>query len=288
MTDDEQSKKTGTVTVTILINRVSDTDPLAISDSATVAAGGTVTILDTGKQNVLANDQGLVDRPILVSLEVPPDNAGSFTLSNDGTFAYEHDGSETLSDRFVYRITDNDGQVSTATVTIRISQVGANRSGRVENQSTVFDALDTRPVDLTLAALVTTGLVADQREDTLAVAWVEDQQAMSARWDIGNSGRDFGHPESFPAIGAGDADRDVAVDFQGFLRLARKYNRSVNAESRDGDFDSDTWDSFAIFLLLSSNFGRSGPADTVPNADGSQFRVAVDAILAADQTWPDW
>ena len=72
------------------------------------------------------------------------------------------------------------------------------------------------------------------------------------------------------------------------LAYARKYNRSVNAESRDGDFDDDTWDSFAIFLLLSSNFGRSGQADTVPNAVGSQFGAAVDTILAEGQTWPDW
>ena len=90
-------------------------------------------------------------------------------------------------------------------------------------------------------------------------------------------------PDGLGDTQAGAAERHVAVDFPRFLMLASKYNRSVNAVSRDADFDDDTWDSFAIFLLLSSDF-----ADPMPIADGSQFGVAVDAILAEDQPGLDW
>ncbi|MBK9085050.1 MAG: cadherin-like domain-containing protein [Sterolibacteriaceae bacterium] len=48
---------------------------------------------------------------------------GTLTLNADGTFSYTHDGSENFSDSFSYRLTDNDGQVSEATVNITISPV---------------------------------------------------------------------------------------------------------------------------------------------------------------------
>jgi VCBS repeat-containing protein len=75
-----------------------------------------------GSATVLNNDTGQDDTPVTVSLVNDVSN-GSLTLNNDGTFTYDHDGSENFSDSFTYRVTDNDGQTADATVNINIDPV---------------------------------------------------------------------------------------------------------------------------------------------------------------------
>ena len=115
--------QTSDATVTITITPVSDTTPVANADTITVAEGGTATLLDGGASSVLANDTGLGDTPVTVSLVTGPTQSAAFTLNADGTFSYTHNGSENFSDSFTYRVTDNDGQTSDATVTITITPV---------------------------------------------------------------------------------------------------------------------------------------------------------------------
>ncbi|MCB1914611.1 MAG: cadherin domain-containing protein, partial [Rhodocyclaceae bacterium] len=105
--------------VSITITPVSDQTPVANPDAITVAEGGTATALDSAATSVLANDAGLGDTPVTVSL-VTDVTFGSLTLNADGTFSYTHDGTENFSDSFTYRVTDNDGETSDATVSITI------------------------------------------------------------------------------------------------------------------------------------------------------------------------
>ncbi|MBK7664784.1 MAG: tandem-95 repeat protein [Sterolibacteriaceae bacterium] len=114
--------ETSTATVSITITPVSDTTPVANADAISVAEGGTVTTLVGGATSVMANDTGLTDTPVNVSL-VTDVTHGTLTLNADGSFSYTHDGSENFSDSFTYRLTDNDGQVSDATVSISITPV---------------------------------------------------------------------------------------------------------------------------------------------------------------------
>ena len=125
--------QTSDATVNITITPVSDTTPSAATDSFTVAEGGTfdttVTNLDSGFDSVLGNDTGLVDVPVPVTL-VTDVTWGTLTLNTDGTFTYVHDGSENFTDSFTYRVTDNDGQTSDATVNITITPVNDNTPSR--------------------------------------------------------------------------------------------------------------------------------------------------------------
>ncbi|MBK9085051.1 MAG: tandem-95 repeat protein [Sterolibacteriaceae bacterium] len=114
--------QTSTATVSITISPVSDTTPVAFDDAISVAEGGTATSLLGGATNVKTNDTGLADSPVNVSL-VSDVSHGTLTLNADGTFSYTHDGSENFGDSFTYRLTDNDGQVSEATVNITITPV---------------------------------------------------------------------------------------------------------------------------------------------------------------------
>src|SRR3989441_686130 len=106
--------------------------PAANNDSATVAEGGTVTVLDSTAASVLANDTD-AEANTLTATKLSNPAHGSVTLNANGTFSYSHDGSETATDSFTYKTCDNgttgsppvaDPKCSpTATVSITVTPV---------------------------------------------------------------------------------------------------------------------------------------------------------------------
>ena len=111
------------VTVTITVVFVND-PPLAVADEIEVEEGGTATMLADGMTtSVLANDddEETPTDELTVSVNTPPAH-GALELNEDGTFRYEHNGGETISDSFTYTVSD--GELSSnATVTITITPV---------------------------------------------------------------------------------------------------------------------------------------------------------------------
>src|SRR5207244_3732992 len=97
-------KCSGTATVSITVTPVNDA-PAASNDSATVAEGGTVTVLDSTAASVLANDTD-AEGNTLTATKLSDPAHGSVTLNADGSFSYSHDGSETSSDSFTYKTCD--------------------------------------------------------------------------------------------------------------------------------------------------------------------------------------
>ena len=106
-----------TVTISISIEPVND-PPLAVSEAIEVDEGGTATSLTNDALSVLDGDSDPEGDPLTAVLFVYPTH-GNLSLSNNGTFSYSHDGSETTSDSFTYRA--NDGELDSNTVTISIS-----------------------------------------------------------------------------------------------------------------------------------------------------------------------
>jgi VCBS repeat-containing protein len=113
------SLQSNTATVSINITPVNDA-PVANNDSYTAAEGGTLNVAAPG---VLGNDTD-PDGPSMTAVLVSgPSHAATFTLNADGSFTYVHDGSETTSDSFTYKVSDGSLFSNVATVSITVSPV---------------------------------------------------------------------------------------------------------------------------------------------------------------------
>ncbi|HET7434298.1 MAG TPA: Ig-like domain-containing protein [Thermoanaerobaculia bacterium] len=93
--------------------------PVAGNDSYTTTEGGTLNIAAPG---VRANDSDEENDP-LTAILVSNVTHGTLTLNADGSFSYTHDGTETLSDSFTYKLNDGALDSNVATVTITVTSV---------------------------------------------------------------------------------------------------------------------------------------------------------------------
>jgi hypothetical protein len=91
--------------------------PMAIADQITVVKGGTATKLNNNATSVLANDTDFENNTLTAILV---DNVinGTLTLNSNGSFIYIHNGSDTTSDSFTYKV--NDGTSNSNLVTVNI------------------------------------------------------------------------------------------------------------------------------------------------------------------------
>jgi large repetitive protein len=106
-------------TASITITPVNDA-PVANNDAYNVNEGGTLTVPAPG---VLVNDTDAEGNSLSAVLVSGPANAASFTLNADGSFSYQHNGSETTSDSFTYRANDGAANSNIATVNITVNAV---------------------------------------------------------------------------------------------------------------------------------------------------------------------
>ena len=93
----------------------------AVNDFIEVDEGKVANVLKNGTANLLDNDFKLTTNltPIIVTNPIN----GTLTLNSNGTFSYVHNGSETLSDSFTYKITEGATESNLATVTVTVNPV---------------------------------------------------------------------------------------------------------------------------------------------------------------------
>ena len=122
-------------TLTITVTPVND-PPVAVDDSLTVAEDS-----GTTAGNLAGNDTPSGDGGNVWALGTPASN-GSAAVNSDGTFSYTPNANYNGADSFTYTLTDANGDVSTATVSITVTAVNdlpvAVADSVTVNEDTVF------------------------------------------------------------------------------------------------------------------------------------------------------
>ncbi|MGQ0618296.1 MAG: Ig-like domain-containing protein [Panacagrimonas sp.] len=126
---DGANAQSANTTVTITVIDTND-PPVAMADAnfLTVAEGG---MDSTGSASVLDNDSDPDGDSLTAVLVSGPARDAAFNLAADGSFTYTHDGSETTSDSFTYRVSAS-GDLSN-TVTVGITITGVNDPPEPDN-----------------------------------------------------------------------------------------------------------------------------------------------------------
>ncbi len=122
--------------------------PVTNTDSITLAEGGTATTTTAGATSVLTNDTDPDGDALTADFtQGPVNSAGAgWAYSSTGSFTYTHDGSETTTDTFFYRVFDGTSYGDTVTVTINITPV--NDCPTVDNPIADFTAMEDDPDDV--------------------------------------------------------------------------------------------------------------------------------------------
>jgi VCBS repeat-containing protein len=199
-----------TATVTIAITPTNDA-PDAIDDYITVEEDGVVTLLDSGAPSVQENDLDPDTTTLTISLDTDVSN-GDLILNEDGTFSYDHDGSETTSDSFVY-VADDGELTDTATVHITITPVNdppvADDDFLTVSEGGTANVLD---------SLHTSVLFNDLDPDSILTATVEIPPEYSSFFNLDPTGTftythngSENHVDSFTYIASDGEFSDTAV-----------------------------------------------------------------------------
>ena len=115
------TSNSNTATVNITINPVNES-PVAQNDTYTLPEG---TTLNQPAPGLLQNDTDPESGGLTASKVTDPIN-GTVTVNPNGSISYTHNGSETTTDAFTYRISDGTNQSNIATVSLTITPVNEN------------------------------------------------------------------------------------------------------------------------------------------------------------------
>jgi CshA-type fibril repeat protein len=137
ISDGKGGFSTATIGVTVTIIASND-PPDAVDDAAATNEDTPVTV------NVLANDSDPEGNPLTVTGATAPN--GTVAVNPDGTISYIPDRDFNGTDTITYTVSDGQGGVSTATVTIVVAPVNDPPIDRNETVETVVDVPVTVPV----------------------------------------------------------------------------------------------------------------------------------------------
>ena len=152
--------------------------PEAEDDSYSLKEGQAITVAAPG---ILENDND--DDGDTIQAELVSDaQHGDLTFHADGSFTYEHDGGETVSDSFSYKVSDGELESEPAKVSFQIEPV--NDAPEAKDESYEVDEGETLNVDDAEGVLANDE---DAEDDSLTVILVEGPEQGSLTLDIDGS-----------------------------------------------------------------------------------------------------
>ena len=233
---DGNSLASGQVSVTVDA-AAADSQPLAVDDSATTTVGTSVS------GNLAANDSPSLDGGNVWALVDAPDN-GSVIVNADGTYTYTPGTGFTGEDRFSYSITDADGDVSIAEVTV-----------------TVVDGSSPPPADDAPVAV----------DDSVAIE--VDEIAFGNLADNDTPSDDGGNVwalQTPPENGTAVVDADGSFRYTPDAGFSGRDSFTYTVTDIDGDVSTAT-----VFIAV-------GVADSVPIAQDDEFTVQTGTTFEGD------
>jgi VCBS repeat-containing protein len=118
--------------------------PVAVRDPVTVPEGGRLQVPSPG---VLGNDSDPNGDPLTVEGVLEAPLHGSLSLNADGSFEYQHDGSEAPGDSFAYQVGDGNGNHTRAEVVIDVQPVNDQPAATFDTFIVDLDSSDD-PLDV--------------------------------------------------------------------------------------------------------------------------------------------
>ena len=152
---------TATATVNVTVTDVSNNDPVADDDSATVAEDGEVDIA------VLDGDTDADDDALTVESVTQGAN-GAVSINADGTVKYIPTANFNGEDTFSYSVSDGKGGTDSAAVMVTVSSVNDNPTA-VDDTATVKEGTDATVIDV----LANDGIAPDT-DETLTITETSD------------------------------------------------------------------------------------------------------------------
>ena len=187
--DGKSNSNLGVITLHILALLSANNDAYSVNEGDTLIA--------SESSGVVVNDEISGSGNVTVSLVTAPVFASEFSLDADGSFTYQHDGSENFSDTFVYSIKNSVGSNSSATVTISITPLNDAPAAIDDTNNTTENTI----LDVPSAA----GLLindSDNENDNLFVSEFESTSMNGAIVSVNPDGSYTYNPTSAPAIQA--------------------------------------------------------------------------------------
>ena len=201
-------------TVKFDVNPINDC-PITIDDSYTLKEGDTL-IIDK-LNGVLSNDSDAESDPLTLEKLSDP-IYGSLSISNDGSFTYIHNGSETTDDSFIYRVTDGSCKSNISKVSLIIRPINdcpeiiVNPSKILLNEcveeSEVFD------MSVFFKDAENTPLVYGAKSSNSSLVKVSAKDSLLTFKDIGVSG------SSLITIVASDGDCETTLEFEVEIQIS--------------------------------------------------------------------
>jgi VCBS repeat-containing protein len=262
-------------TVSITITPSNDA-PVAVADAIAVAEGGTATTLVGGNTSVRQNDTDEEDGTPTGNVNLGTNVVnGTLVLAGNGTFTYTHNGGETTSDSFTYRVRDSTNTPSAfVTVAITVSAVNdvptavgtiADRTdaeGAVVSQATAANFAEVDVGDT--LAYSATGLPAGLSIDT-ATGLISGTLSFAAA---------AGSPFSVEVTATDDAS---ATATQSFAWTVTDVNQAPSAVGTIAD-RTDA-EGVAVVQATAANFSDADIGDTLAySATGLPAGLAIDPV----------
>lgn len=238
--------------------------PVAVEDSAIVGRSESVTI------DVIGND--ISNTPLDLSSLVAvfePSHAKAFLVNSDGSITYEHDGTATVSDYFVYRVENSHSmQSNDAVVNIQIEgdfpPVANDDVFTVkENTSTALSVLanDLEPdgvLDISSIEIInlpTSGTAVSQADGTVLYTHSNGVSADSFSYAVFNADGVESNEATVSIVIEPVLVGDPPVSSPDVLQVVGGVTGSLNVLSNDTDLDDDI-DADSVVIVVEPSHGE--------------------------------